>query len=103
MFDIKKLNELFEKTTQGKWGTGCLGSGNSCQCSYILNEGIAGAIATVHIDNGLLISEGGNDAPPREEAIANMNFIAEIHNSYMDIIELITVNEKLLEEKMYNL
>lgn len=35
-----------------------------------------GAIATVHVDNGLPVGEGGNDAPPADEAAANMRYIA---------------------------
>lgn len=30
----------------------------------------------VHIGNGKPIGDGGNDAPPRDEAIANMHLIA---------------------------
>lgn len=49
----------------------------SCDCRSIVNEGYAGGIATVHVDNGiLLISEGGNDCPPLEEAQANGFLIA---------------------------
>ena len=42
-----------------------------CNCLYILADGYAGAICVVNVDNGLPISEGGNDCPPLEEAIAN--------------------------------
>jgi hypothetical protein len=41
-----------------------------------VSESYAGGICTVQVDNGLRIGEGGNDAPPRDEAIANMHLIA---------------------------
>lgn len=64
------------KHTPGPWHPGHLGSDSSCQCRYVLDEGHAGGICTVHVDNGKRISDGGNDAPSREQAIANMHLIA---------------------------
>ncbi len=64
------------KHTPGPWHVGCLGSDSTCQCSYVLSEWYMGAICTVHVDNGLPIGEGGNDAPARDQAIANMHLIA---------------------------
>jgi hypothetical protein len=69
------MNEL--KHTPGPWHVGCLGGEGTCQCRNVLDEGYAGGIATIHMSNGIAsISEGGNDAPPRDEAIANMRLIA---------------------------
>lgn len=62
--------------TPGPWHPGHLGSELSCQCANVVDEGYAGGICTVHIDNGKPISEGGNDSPPRDEAIANMHLIS---------------------------
>lgn len=66
------------KFTPGPWYPGHLGDDNlSCECAYIVDEGHAGGIAQVFVDNGISsISEGGNDAPSRSEAIANMHLIA---------------------------
>ncbi len=64
------------KHTPGPWHPGHLGSDSTCQCKSVVDEGYAGGICTVHVDNGLLVGEGGNDAPPRDEAIANMRLIA---------------------------
>lgn len=47
-----------------------------CNCKSILAEGYMGAIATIQVDNGKSISEGGNDSPPLEEAKANAHLIA---------------------------
>jgi hypothetical protein len=44
----------------------------------VVDEGYAGGICTIHVGNGLPISEGGNDAPPLEEAIANARAIAAV-------------------------
>lgn len=65
------------KHTPGPWYPGHFGTDSSCQCRSIVSDGqYVGAIATVHTDNGKPISDGGNDAPNREEAIANMHLIA---------------------------
>jgi hypothetical protein len=48
-----------------------------CQCTSVVSGSYNGAICTVAVDNGItLISEGGNDAPPQEEAKANARLIA---------------------------
>lgn len=62
--------------TPGPWHPGHLGSDGTCQCATVVDEGYAGGICTVHIGNGLPVGEGGNDAPSRSEAIANMHLIA---------------------------
>ncbi|MPR62730.1 hypothetical protein D7027_13045 [Ochrobactrum intermedium] len=41
-----------------------------------------GCIATVEVDNGRAVSDGGNDAPPLEEAVANMHLIAAAPDMY---------------------
>ena len=64
------------KHTPGPWHVGHLGSESSCQCRSVVDEGYAGGICTVHVDNGKLVGEGGNDAPSRDEAVANMHLIA---------------------------
>lgn len=66
------------KHSAGPWNIGHLGDDTiDCECAYIFSEdSYMGGIATIHVDNGISsISEGGNDCPPREEAIANMHLI----------------------------
>lgn len=61
----------------GAWGAGHLSADDhSCNCPYIFDSGCMGGIATVHVDNGLSISEGGNDGPPLEYAKAIQRHIA---------------------------
>lgn len=64
------------KGTPGPWHPGHLGSDGKCQCRYVVDEGYAGGICTIHLGNDLAIGEGGNDAPPLDQAIANMHLIA---------------------------
>lgn len=67
------------KFTPGPWHPGHLGDPTtSCECSHIVSETCFGAICTVEVNNGLRVSEGGNDAPPLEEAIANMHAISAV-------------------------
>lgn len=63
--------------TPGPWNAGHLGRPDiSCECRYILSEGYAGSIAEVSVGNGKPVGDGGNDAPPYDEAVANMRLIA---------------------------
>lgn len=75
---ITAIKKALEGVTPGPWHAGHLGGGGECQCQSIVSEGISGAICTIHVDNGKLIGEGGNDAPPLSEAIANMHYIAAV-------------------------
>lgn len=54
-----------------------------CNCRTIVSECYAGAICTVEVDNGLRIGEGGNDAPPLQEAKANARLIVRACNLVM--------------------
>lgn len=75
--DEARLRELAEAAGGGIWFAGHLcRDDHSCDCPYIFDEGHAGGIATVHVDNGLPVSEGGNDAPERKLAQAHQSFIA---------------------------
>lgn len=75
---------MSEKFTPGPWHTGCFTDPESkCQCRYIIDEGYAGGIATVHMWNGInLIENGNNDAPKRDEAVANAHLIATAPRLY---------------------
>lgn len=65
------------KFTKGPWEVPHFARNDvQCDCTGVVCEGYAGAIADIHIDNGKPINDGGNDSPPLEEAIANAHLIA---------------------------
>jgi hypothetical protein len=64
------------KHTPGPWYPGHLGSASTCQCTSVVADGYFGSICQVSTNNGKAVGDGGNDAPPRDEAIANMHLIA---------------------------
>ncbi len=71
------------KWSPGPWHPGHLGNPDlKCECAYILDEGHAGGIGEVYINNGKPIADGGNDAPEYEEAVANMHLIATAPELY---------------------
>jgi hypothetical protein len=57
----------------------------SCNCAYVLSEGYAGGICKVAVDNGKAIGDGGNDAPPKDEAAANARLIAAAPELYAEL------------------
>lgn len=60
----------------------------SCNCVYVLCDRYAGSICDISVDNGKAISEGGNDSPPLEEAIANGKLITsapELLDAVLDL------------------
>lgn len=74
----------------GPWWPGHLGEEGRCQCKGIVDEAHAGGIASVCVDNGIKsIAEGGNDCPPREQAIANMHLIAAAPDLYAALAGLV--------------
>jgi hypothetical protein len=74
---VQQMRAAAEKATPGPWCAGHLADDDHpCNCTSIVCEGYAGAICRVDFDNGLRIGEGGNDAPPLEEAKANLRYIA---------------------------
>ena len=71
------------KHSSGPWYTGHLcRDDHSCNCPYILNDGYMGGIAEVYVDNEKRIVDGGNDAPPLEEAKANQRLISAATKMY---------------------
>lgn len=71
------------KFTKGEWSLPHFADeAVDCNCGSVLSEGYFGAIATVHIDNGKCVSQGGNDCPPLEEAKANAHLIAAAPDLY---------------------
>lgn len=59
----------------------------NCNCRYIFDEGHAGGIAEVYVDNGLSISEGGNDAPQLELAIAYLKLLVGAVNALPALLD----------------
>ena len=85
--------------SSGEWSAGCFsreGDTSGCDCKYIFSDGYCGSIATISVDNGLQVGEGGNDSPPLEEAKANQRFIAAANPSA--ILSLIATLEAAQEE-----
>ena len=75
------------KASQGPWYPGHIGDKTiECECRSILNEGYCGSIATVSVDNGKSIGDGGNDSPPYDEAVANGQFIAHARADIPDLL-----------------
>jgi hypothetical protein len=72
------VNEMSEtRFTAGPWVPGHFANrDHKCDCRYILSEQYHGSIAIISVNNGKLVSDGGNDAPPLEEARANAHLIA---------------------------
>ena len=96
---IEQLRALEAKATTAPWHPGCLHDDNNpCNCKSILSETCMGAVASVDFDNGLRVGEGGNDAPPIEEAKANQEFIAEMRNALPGMIEVMEKMAEALEE-----
>jgi hypothetical protein len=63
--------------TPGPWSVGHMTNpDHPCECRTIFSETCAGGVATISKNNGLDIRDGGNDAPPEPEAIANAHLIA---------------------------
>lgn len=91
------------KFTPGPWYPGHLGDPDTtCECRSIVDEGHAGGIAEVHMDNDIsLISEGGNDAPSREQAIANMHLIAAAPDLYTIVADYLSLAETLGQESPF--
>lgn len=89
------MDSKINKHSSGPWYPGHLGNDStSCDCHHIVNEGYAGAIAIIGLDNGIKsIADGANDCPPLEEAIANMHLIA----ASPDLLDTVDMVYDLLE------
>lgn len=75
---LKELREIATKaSTCGRWSPGHLINDDiACNCAYVFDEVHPGAVATVHVNNGLSLADGGNAAPDLEIAKANLRFMA---------------------------
>jgi hypothetical protein len=93
--ELAELKELLGKCTQGDWSTPHICEPDvNCNCRYILCEGYAGSVATVEVGDGKSISDGGNDCPPIEEAVANGALIAAARNHLPSLIAEIMASRK---------
>jgi len=86
---IEAIAERLAKATPGEWIAGHLADDDHpCNCDSVVSDsGLMGGICTVSYDNGLPISEGGNDCPPLDEAKANLLFIAHAHQDIPWLLE----------------
>lgn len=91
------------KYSSGAWYGGHFAdSSHPCNCQGIAAEnGKMGGIATIVVGDGKSISEGGNDGPSLEEAIANNNLIVkapDMHIAHIENIRLIEMAIKIIKE-----
>lgn len=97
MTDLYKLEALAKAAGGVAWHAGHLcRDDHPCDCAYIFDDGHAGAVASVHVDNGLPIADGGNDAPETELAKAIQRFIAAANPA--TILDLIASARRDAEE-----
>jgi hypothetical protein len=97
--ELAEIREREGAATPGPWHPPHLSDPNSkCQCGSICEEGYCGGIATIHVDNGKDIGEGGNDGPPLAEARANGIFIAASRADIPALLSHITDLEAELAE-----
>jgi len=68
---------------------GCLAdSYATCDCAYIFDEAHMGGVGQVFINNGLPVSEGGNDAPSKELAQAYLRLIVGAVNALPALLDI---------------
>jgi hypothetical protein len=92
-FDIEKMRQDREIGTPGPWMAGHFSNDDvACNCRSILGEhGGFGALAIMEVDNGLHISEGGNDAPDLVQSQANARRIASVPDMEAEIERLTAI------------
>lgn len=74
------------------WHVGHLADdAHSCNCDCIGNEHGVGGIARILVNNGLKIADGGNEAPPLEEAKDNMLYIVKSVNAYPELMKALNI------------
>lgn len=94
---LQEIEARANAATPGPWFEPHISDDNcKCNCRSIVNEGYCGSVATVSLDNGNRVGDGGNDSPPLEEAKANGRFIA---HSRQDIPALLAEIKALKQER----
>lgn len=85
----ENLLNILMRSSGGPWTCHYGDDSVKCDCPYILGDhGGEGSIATVEVDNGLRISEGGNDAPPEEQAKHNAQLLAMSRSLLIEVLRL---------------
>ena len=75
--DSETLERLLAASTPGQWDCHYVRDDVTCDCKSVIGDhGGMCAICVIHVDNGLDISEVGNDAPDETQARANARLIA---------------------------
>ncbi len=71
-------NHTSNEHTPGPWMVPHLADDEcKCNCTSIVEGNYAGGIGQVFVDNGIkMITDGGNDCPPLNEAMANARLMA---------------------------
>ncbi len=88
--ELNELRTLLLAATPGEWHPGHFSDPqHSCNCLHVLSEGHMGAIATIGVSDGRLVSEGGNDAPSAGEAMANLLLIARMKNLLPELLDAV--------------
>lgn len=89
---LLKIAHAAKGEGDGVWfGGHLMDDDHPCNCLSIFDGGHAGGIATVTVDNGLSISEGGNDGPSKELAGAIQKYISTMDPAKtMELIEEIS-------------
>ena len=87
---LDQLQSMAEAATPGLWDPGHLCEDDmACNCPWVFSQTCFGAVCEILFDNGLPISEGGNDNPPLEQAKANQRYIGALGPEVMlEIIRL---------------
>lgn len=101
--ELEQLKKDIKIGTNYGWHSH-LGSNSKCQCQYVVGETCLGAIATININDGKKISDGGNDSPPLEEAQANARRIANLPNIEQRLLasqKIIDLVERMINETPY--
>ena len=88
---LAHARDLCGKASPGPWSVPHLSKPEDdptkCRCPYVLSEGYFGSICDISVDNGLKVSDGGNDSPPLEEARANGELIGIGRELIPDLLE----------------
>ena len=82
---LERVIELAKLATPGEWSTPHLSQDLvDCDCASILADGMFGSVATISVDNGLDIVDGGNDGSSLATAKVNGALIPAVVNFIRD-------------------
>lgn len=99
--ECEEILRLDKTATPRGWICGCLANDDHpCNCTYILAEPYCGSIAEITVGNGKPISDGGNDAPPVEEAKSNLRLLVKARNVSPAMARVVIVTIRNIEYAM---